>query len=314
LRKQDISIIVVDDLHFSREVIRHNLQKAGFEKIRTAASGNEAILELNRESADLVIADFWMPGINGLDLTQLIRQWDHSRQHYTGIILLTAEDSSDAIEAAFVKGVDDFVSKSAPSHELAARAYGCGRIAVQFNQHFDEARHLSERCMLHTNLACMDSETGLPNRLQLIEQLNNLREHCSTRGGGYSVLMLELAEPSHNLPLNTHRAVASALRLVLRPLDMVSREGKNRYVVVYQYANPHLFSPLAVVRTLDSLIQHSNALQTVEQAQALRTHEWRYQPNQPVPQASEVLDLCQDSLQAYDWSQSQLNQGWMQQA
>jgi two-component system cell cycle response regulator len=51
LRKEDISVIVVDDLQFSREVVKSGLKKSGFSDIRTAASGDEALFLLNQRRA-----------------------------------------------------------------------------------------------------------------------------------------------------------------------------------------------------------------------------------------------------------------------
>lgn len=306
MQKSDISIIVVDDLHFSREVIRHTLLKAGFEDIRTAGTGNEAIIQLNQKPADLVIADFWMPGINGLELTRLIRQWDHSRQHYTGIILLTAEETEDAIQTAFEQEVDDFVSKSAPSAELAARAYGCGRVAVKFNQQFAMARSLGEMCMIRSNLACIDTETGLPNRHQLVKQLNNLRGQVVSRGGGFSVLMLQIVEEGRELSKITQRTIASSLHLVLRPQDLVSRTNKNQYVIVYHYDEAGSFNQAAINRVMESLFKHSDVFSSLEQANALFWSIWHFQQHVPSPSAEEILQMCESNLQTFDWNQTNL--------
>ena len=94
MRKEDLSIIIVDDLQFSREVIKSGLGKSGFADIRTAASADEALYLLNQRRAHVVLADFWMPGMNGLEMTDLIRRWDENNDRYTGIILLTAEDTA----------------------------------------------------------------------------------------------------------------------------------------------------------------------------------------------------------------------------
>ena len=58
LRKEDLSIIIVDDLQFSCEVIKSGLKKAGYKDIRTANSANEAMLLINRKRPDVIVADF----------------------------------------------------------------------------------------------------------------------------------------------------------------------------------------------------------------------------------------------------------------
>ena len=115
MRREDISIIVVDDLQFSREVVKSGLSKSGYSDIRTASAADEALYQLNQRRAHVVLADFWMPGMNGLEMTDLIRRWDENNDRYTGIVLLTAEDTASSIVVAFDRGVDDFISKSQTS-------------------------------------------------------------------------------------------------------------------------------------------------------------------------------------------------------
>ena len=63
MRKEDLSIIVVDDLQFSREVVKSGLLKSGYSDVRTACSADEALHVLNERRANVVLADFWMPGM-----------------------------------------------------------------------------------------------------------------------------------------------------------------------------------------------------------------------------------------------------------
>ena len=164
MRKEDFSIIVVDDLQFSREVVKSGLTKSGFVDIRTASSAEEGMYLLNERRADVVLADFWMPGMNGLEMTDLIRRWDENNDRYTGVVLLTAEDTASSIVVAFDRGVDDFISKSASQFELAARVFGAGRIAYQQNQLRKRTRSISNQFMRVKMFSLQDPETSLPNR------------------------------------------------------------------------------------------------------------------------------------------------------
>ena len=166
MRKKDISIIVVDDLQFSREVVKSGLTKSGYSDIRTASAADEALYELNQRRADVVLADFWMPGMNGLEMTDLIRRWDENNDRYTGIVLLTAEDTASSIVVAFDRGVDDFISKSANQFELAARVFGAGRNAFQQNEQRERTRRLSAQLLEIKQNSLQDPQTHLPNRVQ----------------------------------------------------------------------------------------------------------------------------------------------------
>ena len=132
MRKEEISIIVVDDLQFSREVVKSGLGKSGYKDIRTASSADEALYLLNERRALVVLADFWMPGMNGLEMTDLIRRWDENNDRYTGIILLTAEDTTSSILVAFDRGVDDFFRQAGREDGAEGEKHQCKGIAAIF--------------------------------------------------------------------------------------------------------------------------------------------------------------------------------------
>ncbi len=79
----DISIIVVDDAKFTLEMIRRVLAKAGFQDIRVALSGAEALRMMRQRKANILVADWMMPEMDGLSLTQHVRQFDEENDHYT---------------------------------------------------------------------------------------------------------------------------------------------------------------------------------------------------------------------------------------
>jgi len=163
LLKEELSVIVVDDLQFSREVVKSGLTKSGFSDIRTASSGDEALFLLNQRRANVVLADFWMPGMNGLEVTDLIRRWDENNDRYTGIVLLTAEDTAASIVVAFDRGVDDFVSKSASQFELSARVYGAAQTAHKQNELRERTRWVTRQIMQVKQFSPQDPQTLLPN-------------------------------------------------------------------------------------------------------------------------------------------------------
>ncbi|HHO59337.1 MAG TPA: response regulator, partial [Thiotrichales bacterium] len=111
MSQQDLSIIIVDDLQFSRIVVKTALKKAGYDGVRMADSATEALTMLEQKPADVVLADWMMPEMDGLELTERIRQRDEERGTYTAIILFTAHDGVEYLVKAFEHGVDDYLSK-----------------------------------------------------------------------------------------------------------------------------------------------------------------------------------------------------------
>ncbi len=295
MRKEDISIVVVDDLQFSREVVKSGLTKSGYSDIRTASSADEALYLLNERRAHVVLADFWMPGMNGLEMTDLIRRWDENNDRYTGIVLLTAEDTASSIVVAFDRGVDDFISKSANQFELAARVFGAGRYAFQQNDLRQRTRQLSDQLLKIKKNSLQDPETLLPNRVQLELHLESMIEHCKARGGGLGIALLEVATGGKQPRLGTLKTIANSIQLSLRPMDMVSRYDLNTFAVLVQYQDPNVFNLGLFDRLIDSIKRHTQ--QTTDEGNKLEISIgiWHGHELEPAPGLAEIIGYARQA-------------------
>ena len=296
MRKEDLSIIVVDDLQFSREVVKSGLSKFGFPDIRTASSADEALYLLNQRRAHVVLADFWMPGMNGLEMTDLIRRWDENNDRYTGIVLLTAEDTASSIVVAFDRGVDDFISKSANQFELSARVYGVGRTAFMQNDLRERMRGLSAQLMQAKQFNAQDTQTSLPNRVQFDLRVESLIEHCNARGGSLGVAMIRIHPEDGELRPGTLKTIANSLQLSLRPMDMVARFNVNTFAVSVQYNDPAQFNAEMFQRLIDSIRRHT--LQTSDQGGQLKiaVGVWHSDQLDPAPTVDEVIEASHQAM------------------
>ena len=295
--KEELSVIVVDDLQFSREVVKSGLTKSGFTDIRTASSGDEALYLLNQRRADVVLADFWMPGMNGLEVTDLIRRWDENNDRYTGIVLLTAEDTASSIVVAFDRGVDDFVSKSASQFELSARVYGAAQTAYKQNELRERTRWLTSQIMHVKQFSPQDPQTLLPNRSQFESHVKSLISHSIGRGGGLAVGLIEVRSDSSELRPGTLKTISNSLRLALRPMDMVCRFDINTFAVSIHYQEPGVFNLNMFKRLLDNVKRHTR--QTSDQGEQLNISMgvWYGHELDPAPAVEEIITSALESLQ-----------------
>lgn len=111
-------VLIVDDEEDILELVRYNLDKAGYLAF-IAASGEEAIALLRSDSYDLVVLDLMLPGINGLEVCRLIREGgEHSG---LPIVLLSARGEESDIVTGLELGADDYVTKPFSPKELIAR-------------------------------------------------------------------------------------------------------------------------------------------------------------------------------------------------
>ena len=113
--KPSQTILVVDDEETIREVVRRYLEREGFTVIE-AADGFEALDAIRETPPDLIVLDLMLPGIDGLSLTQHIRQKRH-----IPIIMLTAKgEASDRIRGLDM-GADDYMAKPFSPQEVVSR-------------------------------------------------------------------------------------------------------------------------------------------------------------------------------------------------
>ena len=118
-------ILTVDDDEIGLEMLNLALREAGHETV-SAGDGNAALDVLRGDSCRMVISDWEMPGMNGLDLCRALRAEDTGG--YVYIILLTCRDSTFDSIAARGAGVDDFVTKPFNTEELLSRVQTGERI------------------------------------------------------------------------------------------------------------------------------------------------------------------------------------------
>lgn len=239
--REELSIIVVDDMKFSCEFVRRSLNAEGFDDVRIAVSAKEALELMQQCPADVVLADWVMPEMDGLELTDRVRQIDEERHHYTCVILLTARDDVSSVIEAFDHGVDDYIAKPPNKQELAARIYAAGRIAHMQNGLLDAVatmREDYERCVT------IDKTTGLGNRLDAERRFDDLLEMVASRAGAVCCGFLAINNHSklvENLGAGVYdeilKSVATRLRRTVRPNDVVARISDSEFVVGMYYQN-----------------------------------------------------------------------------
>jgi len=118
-------ILIVDDDEIALEMLANALQAAGHE-VETAANGREALELLACRPCRLVISDWDMPEMNGIELCQRLRAGDHSG--YVYVILLTSHDGKQKIVEGMSAGADDFISKPFDPQELLVRVRAGERV------------------------------------------------------------------------------------------------------------------------------------------------------------------------------------------
>jgi len=103
------SILVVDDDAVCRKKLCRIFQRLGFEQVKEAEQGDEALKMLKEQPVDLVMADWHMPGLNGLELLKAIRAEESLQAIH--LYLVTAEARQGQIVAAIQAGATGYIMK-----------------------------------------------------------------------------------------------------------------------------------------------------------------------------------------------------------
>ena len=106
-----LNILVVDDNKHMRDITAAILQSAGIRKIREVSDGAMALASLREHPVDLVIVDFNMFPLDGVEFTRLVRNSPDSVNPYLPIIMMTGHSEKNRVMEARDAGVTEFVVK-----------------------------------------------------------------------------------------------------------------------------------------------------------------------------------------------------------
>jgi DNA-binding response OmpR family regulator len=122
-------ILIADDDPVSRQLLQLALLDWGYEVV-TANDGNEAWQMLqSQDPPSLMILDWMMPGLDGIEICQRVRQTPHLP--HVHLILLTGKYKQQDIVAGLQAGADDYLTKPFNLQELRARLQAGGRIVQE---------------------------------------------------------------------------------------------------------------------------------------------------------------------------------------
>ena len=115
---RETTILVIDDERAIREMVVMALEKEGFSCLE-ASDAHKAESLINESAPDMLLLDWMMPGINGVDFTRKLRRHDETRE--LPIIMLTAKTEEEDLIRGLESGADDYITKPFSPRALIAR-------------------------------------------------------------------------------------------------------------------------------------------------------------------------------------------------
>jgi two-component system cell cycle response regulator len=221
-----VHILVVDDEESIREVIEEAIQHVGY-ACSTAASGEEALRFLEENHVDVVISDIRLPGLNGFELTEIVK-----KKYDTDVIMITGYGKEFQYEEAIEKGASEFILKPVRFQELIARLKRVLRERALIAQRRQMEKRLRE-------LTITDDLTKLYNMRHFYIQLQLEMDRALRYKGSLSLLLLDVDRFKQYNDTHGHLEgdkilikLGEVIRECLRKSDTAYRYGGDEFMVL----------------------------------------------------------------------------------
>jgi len=116
---QNLKILIVDDSPTMRRILVNTVIKAGFSDVKEAEDGKDALAKLLAGNFDLLMTDWNMPNMNGLELVSAVRQEEKFKN--LPILMVTTRNMKEDIVTAIKSGVNGYIVKPFDAKTLNAK-------------------------------------------------------------------------------------------------------------------------------------------------------------------------------------------------
>ncbi len=238
-------VLVADDSSVYRKLVEHALAEDSC-SVSFASSGHQAIEILEREHPDLVVTDWMMPDLTGIELCQRIRT--NAESAYTYVIILTSNAEKENVVKGLSAGADDYLTKPFDRNELLARVH-VGRRLIDLHRQIEAKNKLLEE------LALTDPLTGLPNRRAIEDWSARQLSGAARHGFPIWVVLMDLDHfksvndtYGHDAGDTVLKKFGEVLRNNTRLSDISGRIGGEEFLLVLTHADEN-----SVVVVLDRI-------------------------------------------------------------
>lgn len=236
-------VMIVDDDERILRLLTHLLEKDGFRLI-AARDGEEALRVAKESTPDIIITDWMMPRISGIELCRELKRIEALRNSY--IIMLTAKENVDRVIESFEAGADDYVTKPFSPLILMGRVRA-GRRLLELQLQLERDRdvrtaqvaELGAMTRKLRSVTLTDMLTELPNRRYARKRLIEEWNASLTRNEPLSLIMIDIDHFKrvndgfgHDVGDQVLYETAQALKDNTRLGDVVCRIGGEEFLVI----------------------------------------------------------------------------------
>lgn len=226
LKNYDTTVLVVDDSKLYREILRDSLEKIKL-NVLEASDGEEAlgILSNKENNISLVLTDYEMPKMNGLDLTFKIRE--EAKKDQLGIIVISSADAQNVISKFLKFGANDFINKPFTHNEIVTRVNS----NLELLDLFGKIRDMANKDFL----------TGAYNRRHFFENGNSIYSKNKRKNTPLAVAMIDIDKfknindsYGHDIGDIAIKEVKNILDKTLRASDLMARFGGEEFCILLE--------------------------------------------------------------------------------
>lgn len=228
----EVRVLAVDDSPISRKLLEHALRESPCSP-HFAKTGMEALQLFAESPCDLVITDWELPDISGLELCRRFRS-DFTNA-YTYLVLLTGNSDKKSLAEGLAAGADDYLTKPFDADELRARV-GVGRRIIEMH------REIEAKTEQLARESRTDALTGLPNRRGVEEWAVKQVAGAARHGYPVWVLLVDLDSYKPVCDVFGHAAgdlmlqeFAQILKKSTRTSDMCGHLGGDQFMLVISH-------------------------------------------------------------------------------
>jgi len=236
-RTHALKILIADDSPVYRKLIEDTLFGMGEFSLIFAKTGGEALAAYRENRPSIVVTDWMMPDLTGVQLCRLIRKEEAPQGSYTYVVILTGNTEKEQIISGLSAGADEYLTKPFHAGELLARI-GAGKRIVDLQRELETSKRKLEE------LALTDTLTGLPNR-RAAEEWADRQLHGAERYG--YPLWVALADLDHFKQINDTyghasgdqalQVFAAALKNKTRHSDFSARIGGEEFLLIVTHVD-----------------------------------------------------------------------------
>jgi two-component system, cell cycle response regulator len=231
---QPLTVLAVDDSAVYRKMVEHSLSREQY-RVLFAKDGREALDLFAKYQPAVVISDWDMPHIGGLELCRRIRR--DFRDPHSHLILLTGNTEKEQVVEGLAAGADDYLTKPFNPGELVARVE-VGRRIVELHREIQAKNRLLEE------MALTDALTGLPNRRAVDVWASRQLSAAARHGFPFWVVMADVDlfkkvndTYGHDAGDIVLKTFAEILKTSTRQSDICARLGGEEFLVMITHSD-----------------------------------------------------------------------------